>query len=168
MRASLNRILNNTGLTSSALKVFTDWPALEHVAIQFLHFVSPWLVVGNESLAETTLRDAFTAYDETLPKGYAAGHRRFIERIAESAKVLSSLRVSVMNNDEQWAVWNYDEPLMTYLASHKRWSIQIRERETPVASAPVMIKLLASISSTQELQIADIDLSSLLHVRTAQ
>ncbi len=165
MRATLNRILSNADLSRIALKAFTDWPALEHVAIQFLHFVTPWLVVGNESLAEKTLREALQTYEENLAAGYEIGHRRFIERLAESANVLSCLRVSVKNNREQWAVWNYDEPLMTYLASHKRVAIQIRVRETPVASGPVMIKLLAFISSTRELQMAEINIHELLGMK---
>ena len=44
---------------------------------------------------------------------------------------------------------------------HKRWAIQIRERERPIAPGPVLIKLLAAISSTKELVTADIDISSL-------
>lgn len=108
MRATLNRILSNADLSRVALKAFTDWPALEHVAVQFLQFVTPWLVVDNESLAETTLREALKAY-ENLALGYEIGHRRFIERLAESANILSCLRVSVKNSREQWAVWSYDD-----------------------------------------------------------
>lgn len=165
MRATLNRILSNADLSRVALKAFTDWPALEHVAVQFLQFVTPWLVVGNESLAETTLREALQTYEANLASGYEVGHRRFIERLAESANILSCLRVSVKNSREQWAVWNYDEPLMAYLATHKRVAIQIRERETPVASGPVMIKLLAFISSTQDLQMAEINIHELLGMK---
>lgn len=165
MRATLNRILINANVSRSARRAFTDWPALERVAIQFLQFVTPWLVIGNESLAESTLREALLTYEENMASGYEVGHRRFIERLAESAKILSSIRVSVKNSRNQWAVWNYDEPLMTYLATHKRYSIQIREREAPVASGPVMIKLLAFISSTQELQMAEINIHELLGMK---
>lgn len=168
VRVSLNRILSNAGFSSSPVKAFTDWPTLERVALQFIHFVSPWLVVNGENLAERTLRDAIATYDETLHLGYEASHRKFIERIAASAKVLSSLRVSVKDKDGLWAVWTYDEPLMRHLANHKRYAIQIRERETPVASGTVMIKLLAAISPTQELEVAGLDYQSLLHMSTAQ
>ena len=165
MRATLNRILSNADLSRAALKAFTDWPALEQVAVQFLQFVTPWLVVGNESLAETTLREALQTYEKNLASGYEIAHRRFIERLAESANTLSCLRVSVKNSRDQWAVWNYDEPLTTYLELHNRVSIQIRERDTPVASGPVMIKLLAFISSTQELQMAEINIHELLGMK---
>lgn len=168
VRISLNRILSNAGFATNPVKAFTDWPTLEQVALKFINFVSPWLVVDGETLAERTLLEAISSYDETLPQGYEASYRKFIERIAESAKVLSSLRVSVKDKDGLWAVWTYDEPLMRHLANHKRNSIQIRERETPVASGPVMIKLLAAISPTQELEVARLDFPSLLHMSTAQ
>ncbi len=167
MRLSLNRILRNAGFDARPVKAFTDWPSLEHVALQFINFVSPWLVVGGESLAERTLRDAIASYDETLPHGYEAGHRAFMERIAASAKTLSTLRVSVKDKDGLWAIWTYDEPLMRHLANHKRYSIQIRQRENPVASGPVMIKLLAAISPTQQLEVARLDYPSLLHMSPA-
>lgn len=165
MAASLKRLLQSAGLTPFAQNTFIDWPSLEQVATHFLHYVSPWLMVGQSNLAETTLRAAFSAYEQMLPHGYEASHRSFIERIAESANVLATLRVSVMNDDGLWAVWMYDEPLMTYLKRHNRWSIQIREREAPIASGPVMIKLLASISSTQDMQFADLDIPRLLNTK---
>lgn len=168
VRVSLKRILINAGRSSSPVKAFTDWPILERVALQFIHFVSPWLVVNGENLAERTLMDAIATYDETLPLGYEASHRKFIERIASSAKVLSSLRMSVKDKDGLWVVWTYDEPLMRHLAKHKRYAIQIRERETPVTSGIVMIKLLAAISPTNELEVAGLDYQRLLHMSNKQ
>lgn len=169
MRKCLNRFLhNNPDLSWSATKAFTDWPALEQIAIQFLYYVSPWLIVREECLADITLRNALMAYGETSSGGYEAGYGKFIERIAKSAYSLAAIRVSVKNDEGQWMIWNYDEPLMKFMSNHKRTSLQIRERETPVASGPVMIKLLAAVGSTHELQIAEIDISSLLHVGTAQ
>ena len=168
VRASLKRIVANADLDGSALKAFTDWPTLEHVALQFLHFVPPWLIVENESLAEVTIKNALVAYDSNHGNGFDVGHRKFIEKIAESANVLSSLRVSVRNDMDQWDIWNYDQPLTEYMQDHKRWSIQIRLRETPVPTGPVMIKLLAAISSTQEMLSADIDILSLFSGRVMQ
>ncbi|WP_126448143.1 hypothetical protein [Sulfuricystis multivorans] len=168
VRLSLNRILSSAGFSSGPVKAFTDWPTLEHVAFQFIYFVSPWLVVNGENLAEQTLRDAIASYDETLLLGYEVSHRKFIERIAASAKALSSIRVSVEGKDGLWSVWTYDEPLMRYLANHKRYAIQIRERDTPVASSTVMIKLLAAISPTKDLEVAGLDYLSLLHMSPSQ
>lgn len=160
MRASLERIVSHPELSGQALKAFTDYPTLKEITVQFLHFVPPWILVGSESLAEITIRNALMAYEKSNG-GSTIGQRRYIETIAESAKVLSRLRVSVKNSSNQWDIWNYDQPLTKYMSHRKRWAIQIRPRETPIASGPVMIKLLASISSTQELESADIDMTGL-------
>lgn len=162
MRTALKRIVSTPELSGPALKAFTDYPALEKLTFNFLQFVSPWVLSGRASVAECTIRKALLAYDQAQGKGNGLGHRRYLETIAESAKVLSSLRVSVLNSTGQWEIWNYDQPLTEYMQRHKRWAIQIREREQPVAHGPVMIKLLAAISSTKDLVIADIDISSLL------
>ncbi len=163
MAGPLDRLLQHADLAHFAANAFTDWPSLREVTTRFLYFVSPWLMIGQQNLAETTLRSAFESYERMLPEGYEASHRHFIERIAESANLLASQRVSVMGADGLWIVWMYDEPLMAFLQRHKRSSMQIRERETSVAAGPVMIKLLASISSTKDMHFAEIDISRLLN-----
>lgn len=161
MRACLRRIVSHPDLSGPALRVYTDFPALEDVTLQYLNFVPPWVVSRGTSVAETAIRNALLAYDEAKADGIDAGHRRYLAAIAESARVLSQLRVSVQNNDNQWLIWNYDEPLLDYMNNYRRSAIQIRERETPIASGPVMIKLLASISPTRELATAEIDMTAL-------
>ena len=168
MRASLKRIVSYPELSGPAIKAFTDFPALEEVTVQFLHFVPPWVLAGTASVAESAIRKALLAYEKTQGSGGGLGHRRYIETIAESAKVLSSLRVSVRNSNDQWDIWNYDQPLTEYMQRHKRWAIQIRERERPIASGPVMIKLLAAISSTKELVTAEIDITRLFAASDVQ
>lgn len=65
MRASLKRIVSHPELSGAALKAFTDYPTLEEITVQFLHFVPPWIVVGSESLAEKTIRNALIAYEKS-------------------------------------------------------------------------------------------------------
>jgi len=73
-----------------------------------------------------------------------------------------------MDKDGLWSIWSYDVPLMSWMERHKRWTIQIRPREEPVGAGPVLIKLLAAISSTHELDFAELDFSRLLAQRTRQ
>ena len=65
MRASLRRIVSHPELSGPALKAFTDYPTLEEITVQFLYFVPPWIVVGSESLAENTIRNALMAYEKS-------------------------------------------------------------------------------------------------------
>ena len=166
MRSTLNRLLNNNAeISISAAKAFADWPGLENVTLRFINFVSPWLMIGEDTLADKTLREALKQYEEARNNGYEAAHYQFFERLARSADDLAAVRVSVLNDEEQWEVWNYDEPLMRFLSNRKRSSIQIRVREKPVSTGPVMIKLLAAVSPTNELQMAGLDLARMFQAR---
>ena len=138
---------------------------MENVTLRFINFVSPWLMIGDDTLADKTLREALKEYEEARSEGYEAAHYQFFVRLARSADDLASVRVSVLNDEEQWEVWNYDEPLMRFLSSRKRSSIQIRMREKPVSPGPVMIKLLAAVSPTNELQMAGLDLARMFQAR---
>ena len=163
MRTSLKRIISQSDLSGPALRAFTDHPALEELTLQFLYFVPPWVVSGSDSVAESAIHKALTAFENAKGRGPGLGHRLHIESLAESANILSTLRVSVLNSNDQWDIWNYDQPLIEYMQSHKRSAIQIRSREEPIAAGPVLIKLLAAISTTSELMTADLDISSLLN-----
>lgn len=163
---ALERALKNAGVLPLSTRIFMDWPSLEKVATQFLYYVSPWLVVNERNVAEDTLRSAVLAYDRGRQEGEGSANRAFIEAITESVDALVSVRVSVMDKDGLWSIWSYDVPLMSWMERHKRWTIQIRPRDEPVGTGPVLIKLLAAISSTHELDFAALDFSRLLAQRT--
>jgi hypothetical protein len=144
------------------VQAFVDWPELEDVTRRYVNFVSPWLVIGDENLGESTLRAAIAAYDVAHPQGYGPAYRAFMEHIAGSAPKLASVRVSVRSDEGCWMPWTYDQPLLDFCASHKRSSIQVRTREVPVSASLVLIKLLTAVSSTRQLTLANLDLARLL------
>ncbi len=166
MKEPLDLLLTNAGLRALANNTFTDWPSLERVAAAFIHFVTPWMMIGATNLAEETLRSALHAYEKNSRINLESAHRSFIERIAESAKTLAAVRVSVLDKDGLWSVWQYDQPLMEYLNHHNRRSVQVRDRDVAIPVGPVMIKLLAAISTTREMQMAELDIPRLLVART--
>lgn len=143
-----------------AARAFTDWPSLENVASQFIDYISPWLMINNEFVAEKRLIGAFNAYATVSDIDH--GHRAFIEHLAHTAKDLAAHRVSIQDGDGVWVVWSYDEPLTQFMGAHSRWAIQVRTREEPLPVAPVMIKLLAAVSTTRDMAATDINLSQLL------
>jgi len=166
VKEPLDLLLSNAGLRSLANSAFTDCPSLERVAAAFLHFVTPWMMIGNANLAEETLREALQVYEAKSRTNLECAHRGFIERIAESARTLASVRVSVLDKDGLWSVWQYDQPLMDYLNHHNRRTVQVRDRDVAIPVGPVMIKLLAAISTTREMQMAELDIPRLLVART--
>lgn len=159
-QATLDHVLRRAGLVHKIARAFTDWPTLEHVASQFINYISPWLIINNENLAECRLAGAVAAYNRFDSE---IGHRAFIEHLAHTAIDLVAHRVSVRDNDGAWVVWGYDEPLPDFMRRHQCWAIQVRARETPLPAAPVMIKLLAAVSTTRDLTASDINLAQLLN-----
>lgn len=157
---SLDRLIRRAGLETKAARAFTDWPTLEHVATQFLHYISPWLVIDNASVAESRLAGAINAYTDGRDSEH--GHRAFIEHLAYTAQDLASHRVSVQDSDGLWVVWGYDQALTDFMHQHARLAVQVRQRETPLPVAPVMIKLLAAVSTTRDMSATDINLAQLL------
>lgn len=162
MREALRRIIQSSRLERIAEHAFMDHPSLETVATLFVHYVTPWMQVDDRNLAESTLREAFAAYRECPSTGDGSNHSAFIERIAKASQELATIRVSVLDSDGQWVVWSYDQPLLSYMAAHNRWSMQIRKRTEPVPAGPVLIKLLAAISSTRDMLCADLNYGELL------
>lgn len=149
-------------MAKATVPAFDDCPTLEFVATRFIDFVSPWLVLDGQNLAERALCEAIGCYNRDRCAGVEAATRSFVRCLAETAVDLSKYRVSVQDSDGLWIVWSYDEPLMQHLSNHKRKSIQIREREDPVPVAAVMIKLLAAVAPMKALQSAGLDFTNLL------
>lgn len=163
-RQMLDTVLHNAGVAERAEAVFIEWPELEQIAAHFLRFVSPWLMVDESSVAELTLHNAFAMADQNGAGGKVFPHRTFMEAITECAGLLASVRVSVLNEDNLWEIWSYDEPLMHWMEKKGRSAMQIRRRETPVERGPILIKMLAFISSTRDMQLAEITIDKPLEI----
>lgn len=158
--AELDQVLCRGGLERKAARAFSEWPSLERVASQFIHYISPWLVINNEPVAEKRIAGAIEAYNGIYDSDH--GHRAFIEHLAHTAKDLAGHRVSIQDRDGVWLIWSYDQPLTEFMSRHGRLAIQVRERDTPLPVAPVMIKLLAAVSTTRDMFATDINLAQLL------
>lgn len=164
VRNALTDLLTDAGVIDMARKVFDNEPALLGIAHQYLYYVSPWLVVNERNLAQESLVLALQRYVEQNKKrdAHALAFRVFIETLAESAAGLANVRVSVKDSDEMWMIWSYDQPLMDWMASYKQYCIQIRQRDEVVSTIPLVIKMLAMISTTRELDYAQLNLSTFL------
>ena len=156
----LQATLTNAGVAEQAESIFLEWPEIEMIAAQYLRYVSPWLIVGEDNLAEMTLRDAFKAREGDPERRRSFPHRSLIEAITQSVPLLASVRISVLNGENLWTIWSYDEPLTTWMEKHGRSAMQIRPRETSVVHGPLLIKMLAFVSSTRDLELAEIAFNS--------
>jgi hypothetical protein len=57
------------------------------------------------------------------------------------------LRRSVCTEDFHWVIWNYDDARIEWISLHERSHVRIRQRETPIERAPVLVKRLSYIRS---------------------
>lgn len=156
--------LRNAGIHERAEYLFMEWPELEQIATRFLGFVSPWLIVDEKNVAEETLKNAFASSDTGNSRNKDFPHRNFMEAIAQCIHLIASVRVSVMNEDGLWDIWSYDEPLMPWMEKKGRSAMQIRQRDVPIEGGPLLIKMLAFISSTRDMQLAEISINTPLEI----
>ena len=160
LNQNLTSVLKNAGVAEYAERAFVEWPELEEISLRFLQYVSPWLVVNETNLAEETLKKAFLAINSK--KEYKEfPHRSFMEAIVQCVETLASVRISVMSSSSGlWEIWSYDEPLMSWMKKMGRSAMQIRPRETSIDHSPLLIKMLAYVSSTREMQMAEISFAT--------
>ena len=148
--------LTNAGVIERAESIFVEWPELEAISTKFLRFVSPWLMVDEQNLAEVTLKEAFSTLNDKRPGNKDFPHRTFMEAITHCVTLLASVRISIMTPSGLWEIWSYDEPLLSWMERMGKSAMQIRKRETTLEQGPLLIKLLAYISSTRDMQMAEI------------
>lgn len=156
----LESTLRNAGVTERAESIFVEWPEIEQIALQFIRFVSPWLIVNDRNVAEVTLQDAFAPKSNKEREQKEFPHRSFMEAITRCVTLLASVRISVMNGEGLWEIWSYDEPLWSWMEKRGRSAMQIRSREAAVEHGPLLIKMLAYMCSTRDMQLAEIAFST--------
>jgi len=161
-RQLLETSLNNAGVSEMADDVFIEWPEIELLATHYLNYVSPWLIVGDKNVAETTFSAAFMRYEreQALKRSSVLPHRTILSAMAHSVHFLASVRVSVCDKDQLWQIWTYDVPLLTWMAHHHRTSMQVRRRSPSLAHGPLLIKMLGFIGSTRDMQLAEININT--------
>jgi hypothetical protein len=70
--------------------------------------------------------------------------------------------MSVQDRDGHWAIWNYDQPLLAWMAIHGRRTLQARVREQSIEPGPLVVKLRSHICDVRQLQSAGVDLARLV------
>lgn len=158
----LDTALRNTDLRHDADDIFFRCPDLRQVALRYVEFVSPFIVQEGENLLEASLQDAITAFRREEPADLKSAWRAYIEAFVFRVGTLCRLRMSVQDRDGHWAIWNYDQPLLAWMAIHGRRTLQIRVREQSIEPGPLVVKLLSHICDVRQLQSAGVDLARLV------
>lgn len=149
-------VIENAGATHRANETFASDSNLELIAANFIHFVTPQLFVEGGSLAEMSLIRAFQSFAQAEQRDKS---REFIETLVASVDSLVRIRVSVQDCDGLWMIWAYNEPLQELLDRHKTQVLQIKQRTVFAPRTPLMVKMLAAITTTEYMGIAQLDFS---------
>lgn len=157
-RANLWKVINSAGLSSKANDLFLNHPILENISTNFVQYVTPLLLVDGKGVAIETIRNAFSACEDVDHSGKP---RAFIESIVGSADVLKHLRVSVQDCDGLWMIWSYNEPLQQLLDKHRAHVLQIKQRPIPANRTPLLVKMLAAISSTEHMETSGLNIEQI-------
>ena len=156
---SLQTALSNIGLEKDAERIFDAWPALRTVSLQYCRYVSPFIELETgESLLELTMADAINSFKMYEATEQRKGIQAFIAEFPKRVVDLCGVRLSVQTEEGGWVIWQYDQPVLDWMAIHGRKAVQIRRREDPFEKGPVLVKLLSYICSVRDLQMADMDL----------
>lgn len=147
-------VINNAGVTHRANEAFATDSNLEVIAANFVHFITPQLFVEGGSLAEMTLTKAFQAFVDSEHGDKA---RSFVETIVASVDSLVRIRISVQDCDGLWMIWSYNEPLQDLLDKHKTEVLQIKSRAIFAPRTPLLVKMLAAISTAEYMGMAQLD-----------
>jgi hypothetical protein len=157
-RAKLWQVINSAGLSAKADDLFLYHPILEKVSTNFVQYVTPLLQVDGKGLAVETIKKAFAACENIDDSGKP---RAFIESIVGSADVLKHVRVSVQDCDGLWMIWSYNEPLQQLLDQHRANVLQIKHCPIPAKRMPLLVKMLAAISSTEHMETAGLNIGQI-------
>lgn len=156
---SLQIALFNIGLEKDAQRIFGIWPALRTVSLQYCRYVSPFIELeSGENLLEVSLSDAIESFKKHEADDPRKGVQAFIAEFPKRVVDLCRVRLSVQTEEGGWVIWQYDQPVLDWMAIHGRKAVQIRRREDPFDKGPVLVKLLSYICSVRDLQMADMDL----------
>lgn len=159
---ALQIALRGAGIENDADRIFYTIPSLHTVALQFCRYVSPFIEMDGQSVLQMAFNDAVSGFMEHEPGDTRQGIHLFIARLAKYVDVLCRVRLSVQTEDGAWVIWQYDEPVYDWMAAHGRKAVQIRLRSEPVEKGPIVLKLLSYMCSVRDLQIAKLDLSTLV------
>lgn len=140
--------------------IWEDWPALRTVALKLAWFISPFIEIkGSNNLLEHMLRKAIAVFRATRGEQRDKA-RAFLHCVQETADVLAGLRISVLDSEGHWNIWQYDEPLIEWMAIHKVHSVQIKPLARRSDSGPIALCLMGYVCTMRDLRMAGVGLGA--------
>ncbi|MDK9702362.1 MAG: hypothetical protein OEL20_04430 [Sulfuritalea sp.] len=155
-RLILQRLLQQHNLTSQAKAVFDTLPEMRDVAAAYCWYVSPYVYDNKGLLLDRAVPEAIAALTKGGPNAARAGVRNFVNVLMQHSASICDLRISILTAEGDWAIWDYERPLMAVMSTHKRDAVMIRSRAKPFLPGAVAVKMLSYICTPADLQVAGI------------
>jgi hypothetical protein len=142
----LKPFLSSAGVWDISRQVFIEHPVLKEVVAEFVQFFTPLLVHDGENIGERALSEAFAGCTEG-----GVDYQEFITTLCKCALTLSRIRVSVPDEDQNWHIWAYEEPLAVFMKKNGSKVVQIRKQRQPVPVRTIITRLLAELACKRPL-----------------
>lgn len=155
-RTILRRLLTQHSLTSQADAVFEVLPEMRDVAAAYCWYVSPYVYDKNGLLLDRAVPEAIVALANGGQDAARTGVRNFVNVLMQHSASICDLRISILTSEGDWAIWDYEHPLMEVMSAHKREAVMIRHRTKPILPGAVAVKMLSYICTPADLQVAGI------------
>lgn len=129
-------------------QLFLLWPNLRRAALKLCVYLSPYLEQRNRPLLDIALERGIAALIHA-PSGQQVS--AFIHAIASIADDLCQMQISVEDREGDWAIWDFENPILDWMRAYQRECVQIRQRDVPFPIGAVRLALISRVFSIRDL-----------------
>lgn len=132
-----------------AKQFFLIWPSLKEASIRLCSYLSPFLEANGVPLLDLALSRALSNATASQASEQVGA---FVEGVASITDAVCGIQVSVQDRDGDWEIWDFEHPILDWMQSNKRESLQIRTRQEPFPEGPVRFAILRVFSTRDLMQ----------------
>jgi hypothetical protein len=131
-----------------AKTLFQEVPSLQDIVGRLCNYLPTVVVIEDEITLHVVLKKCI---ESATSVGCEAPLRAFLVSLRELAVKLSHFRVSVQDEEGVWMIWDCGQDLADMLDHHKRNSVQVRRRESPLGVGTLFMVILTNVCSVEDL-----------------
>ena len=135
-----------TRLKAKAL--FQDVPSLQDITGRLCSYLPMVVVIEDQVSLHVVLKKCI---DSATTEGCESPLKAFLVSLRELALQLSLFRISVQDEEGVWMIWDCGQDLADMLDRHKRNSVQVRRRESPLGVGTLFMVILTNVCSVEDL-----------------
>ncbi len=148
----LELTIRHLGKKNEAKRVFLLWPNLKLASLRLCAFLSPFLLQDERVILDIALDRAIEAAAKETGSNQV---KAFVAGVFSVVKDLCAIQVSVQDADDNWVIWDFEEPIIELMHAHRRDRVQVRPRDPAFEEGPVGVALLSRVFTIRDLMLAE-------------